>query len=1068
MGVRFAVLGEVVARLDDRPVSLGPARQVAVLAALLVDVGRPVSTAVLADRVWDGRPPSSATGTLQAYVSRLRSIFASASVASAGNRSPTLRSTPAGYVLDVDAAAVDARCFVDGLARAQALADGGDPAAAREAVGAALALWRGRAYTGVATTFAAVEADRLDDLRLTARELAADLDLELGRHHAVAAELGPVLAEHPFREGLRAALMLALYRSGRQADALRVYRTGRELLADELGVDPGPRLRSLHEAVLRQDADLAGPIPVEPATTVAAAPTAGSPDRFVGRADELASLTAVYRSAAAGSTRFAAVVGEAGIGKSRLTEEAAARARDDGYLVAWGRCWRHEGVPALWPWVQVVRELVRVCSPSTAGVALSGRGGALASMVPELVPSGVTEPGSGGGVERSEIRVFDALAHALRVVSAETPVLIVFDDAQWADPWSRRMFEYTATHARDARLAVVLTVRSPTDEDGDADLAVLDVLTRADRPERVDLVGFTADDLREFVRDRVGRDLDVASAAALRARTDGNPFYAGEVARLVVAQEAAGERSVGVPDGVRSVIRRRLEQLPASDVDVLVVAAVLGRTFDAEFLATVCADDLPDDPGAGGIGTAVDDAVDRATAAGLLRADDPGSTHHRFTHALLQETLLAEAGPSRRRRLHRRVARSLESSTRRDRAARVAHHYLLAGSGPDLRRAVDLLLVAADAAVARWNLPEVDHLLSTATEAAQRLASDAPDTEAMVSAVASRALTFGLIVHGPDASGPCTAVAPGVSGVPIPSPDAPSRDVLTAMRAEWGRWHGVGRVAASELVAAGIAQLAEQRDDDLLRLGAAMTAGYDRNLRGRFRAAADQFTRAESLLAGVDLPPMIFVPQPTVGAPMWRGVALTALGDQAGADELFARARDRCDQLGDPLARAYLAAVELYRWILADQPDRARTAGEIAVRTVDAAGLPILSTLIRGPVAWARSHEDPHRAAADSRAAMVAVDEPDGLAWRPFLRGLHAEVLLRAGDADEALTQVDAALDESARTGAAFWDAGLHRVRADVLSTRGAARGETAAALDRARAVATEQGARLFLEHLDQ
>ncbi|MGY1829485.1 AfsR/SARP family transcriptional regulator [Geodermatophilus sp. SYSU D01180] len=328
----YRVLGPVEVWRDGQLLAPQSPRHRAVLAALLVDAGRTVPVDLLVDRVWSGQPPTAVSATLQSIVSRLRRELEPDVT---GGRWTLLVTREPGYRLEVAPEDVDAFRFAQLLRSARDLAARGDAEAARAAVAEGLALWRGPAYADVAATFAAEESERLEQLRLAARELAAELDLRLGRHAEIVDDVRELLRAEPLREGLRASLMLALYRSGRQAEALEVYDEGRRLLADGLGVDPGRPLQSLYEQILRQDPALAGPAPApapaapapEPAPTPPAPPTVRALGplpvpltAFVGRTAELGRL-----AAALSGQRLVTLVGPGGSGKTRLALEAARR-----------------------------------------------------------------------------------------------------------------------------------------------------------------------------------------------------------------------------------------------------------------------------------------------------------------------------------------------------------------------------------------------------------------------------------------------------------------------------------------------------------------------------------------------------------------------------------------------------------------------------------------------------------------------------------------------------------------------------------------------------------------------
>src|SRR5688500_16687278 len=237
---------------DGAPVAV-PGRKVrALLADLLVHGGRPVPADRLLDDIWGDRPPPSAGATLSAKVSQLRRVVEDAEP---GGRTLVV-SGPAGYALRVAPEAVDARRFTALVTQARSA----EPRAAAALYAEALALWRGPALADFAgAPFATAAIAHLAEQRLAAQEDAAELRLRLGEHAAVATELGPLVAEHPLRERLRGCLIRALHGAGRQREALDSYQELRTLLADELGLDPGPELVALHQAVLTRDPALDPP-----------------------------------------------------------------------------------------------------------------------------------------------------------------------------------------------------------------------------------------------------------------------------------------------------------------------------------------------------------------------------------------------------------------------------------------------------------------------------------------------------------------------------------------------------------------------------------------------------------------------------------------------------------------------------------------------------------------------------------------------------------------------------------------------------------------------------------------
>jgi predicted ATPase/DNA-binding SARP family transcriptional activator len=300
-GADFRLLGPLEVARDGRALAIGGARQRALLALLLLHANELVPRERLIDGLWGEEPPETAPNALQVAVHALRKLLGRERIVTRGQ----------GYLLRVEPGELDLERFERLVERARA--EG--PAAAAETLREALALWRGRALGDLADPpFAWAERERLDELRLAALEQRLEADLALGRHAELVAELEALSGEHPYRERLRQLLMLALYRTGRQAEALEVYQQARRTLVDDLGIDPTPELQELERAILRHDPALAVPAP-RPKTNVPAPLTP-----LVGRQLELTAVTALMRS---NDLRLLTLTGPGGIGKTRLAVHAA-------------------------------------------------------------------------------------------------------------------------------------------------------------------------------------------------------------------------------------------------------------------------------------------------------------------------------------------------------------------------------------------------------------------------------------------------------------------------------------------------------------------------------------------------------------------------------------------------------------------------------------------------------------------------------------------------------------------------------------------------------------------------
>ena len=311
MAVEFRLLGDVEAHADGRRLDIGPARQRCVLVALLVDVNRLVPTDHLIDRVWSDELPHRARNSLAGYLSRLRQVIASPGV--------EIARQPGGYSLTADPSSIDLHCFRQLTSRARAATD---PAEADALYERALAMWRG-------VPFASLDTPWMNDVRnvLEAERLAVALDrndagLSAGRHGELLPVLAAMASDHPLDERLAGQLMLAQFRCGRQADALETFRRMRERLVEELGTDPSPALRKVHQQILDGDSGHHAPSPAR-RTPVTRLPHAGMPRRvtsFVGREDDITSV-----SGALVDSPLVTLTGVGGVGKTRLALEVASR-----------------------------------------------------------------------------------------------------------------------------------------------------------------------------------------------------------------------------------------------------------------------------------------------------------------------------------------------------------------------------------------------------------------------------------------------------------------------------------------------------------------------------------------------------------------------------------------------------------------------------------------------------------------------------------------------------------------------------------------------------------------------
>ncbi|WP_460966263.1 BTAD domain-containing putative transcriptional regulator [Pedococcus soli] len=718
--MRVGVLGTAEARLGDVPVDLGTRKQRALVAALAMNHGRPVSVDALVDLLWPTGAPPGVTGTLQAYVAGLRRALEPQRAARAP--STVLVTVAPGYALRVGEDDLDARRFDRTVSRAhrrlghvERVQDGRGLTAEELAevvseLDNALAEWRGEPYVDLEDAASAVaERVRLQELRLVALEDRAVAALELGQHGTVAGELESLTTAHPLRERLWALRALALTRAGRQAEALDTLREVRQVLADELGLEPGAELRDLQAAVLRQDPALEWrpPAGTTPTSSHPVTPTPSpQPQRtgagagrssvrigpiesvvpalpswpMVGRDEQLTATLEQLDRAEAGSAVFVALVGEPGIGKSRLAAELASRAGGRGAAVLLGRCSQDDGAPPLWPWQQVLRGLGRD--------------------LPELPDDG-----------SAPFAVWQEIVDEVVDVARSRAVVVILDDLHWADVASLRVLRLLVESANDTRLLVLGTWRNRPEPTG----ALADVAEALARRHalRVDLHGLTAQEATRVVETVAGAVPTSAQAQELVERTDGNPFFLVEYARLAREGDGLGglEREAHPPAAVHDVLVRRLQRLPEDSLTALRWAAVLGRQFDLSTLSTVS-------------GLEEDDLLDRldpALDSGLLRED--GIEQYLFGHALVRDTIYGSLSATRRARAHAKVASTLQGRSGRE--TELARHWLAAG--PSYAARAWLAAVSA-AAVAR-RLHAYDEAAQLLVSALDTLPSD-PDSTA--------------------------------------------------------------------------------------------------------------------------------------------------------------------------------------------------------------------------------------------------------------------------------------------------------------------------------------------------
>jgi DNA-binding SARP family transcriptional activator len=718
--VEFRVLGPLEVRDNDEPLTLGGAKQRALLAILLLNANEVVSSDRLIDELWGAGAPLTAAKSLQVHVSNLRKVLEPAR--ERGQSGQVLVTRPPGYLLKIDPDQLDLTRF-DRLTNngREALASGDSERAAR-LLREALSLWGGPALADIAfEPFAQAEIARLEELRVAVLEDRLQADLDCGRHAEVIGELERLVGAEPLRERPRGQLMLALYRSGRQAEALDAYRGARDTLVEELGIEPGRELQRLHEAILRQDPelDLARDSTVELA--LASSPAAAAPDAaaagrpqpsaaFLGREREVAELGAALERALSGHGSTYLVGGEPGIGKSRLADELSRLARARGAQVFWGRCWEAGGAPAYWPWVQALRAYIADIETESLRDRLGPRGSEVAQLLPELrerfpdlpVPASPESEGA-------RFRLFDATAEFIKRAADDAPMVLVLDDLHAADTPSLLMLRLIAREIADAAVLVLGTYRDvEVGPEHPLDAALTD-LGRQQAAHLISLQGLDESQVSNLIEASAEVAPSRRAVSAIHSGTGGNPLFVEELVQLLVSEnrleDAAGDGGVrvAIPRGVHEVIGRRLEWVSDECRRTLGVAAVLGRDFDLEGLAEVTRRPTFE----------LLDILDEAISERIV-AEVPGMPDRlHFSHGLIRDVLYEELGASRRRRLHARAGEALEALHAADldpHLAELAHHCFEAGSTGDPRKALEYARLAGVRAAAQLAYEEAARL----------------------------------------------------------------------------------------------------------------------------------------------------------------------------------------------------------------------------------------------------------------------------------------------------------------------------------------------------------------------
>lgn len=628
----FHVLGDVAVTIDGERRPVTAAKQRAALAILLLSANRTVSATALLDGVWGAALPQHPDTALQIAVSRLRVCL--------GPAADRLVSVPSGYRIDVAADELDLARAQSAFAEGRRICRENDPDRAADVLEGALACWTAEPLQDlVAFPFCELARHRLRELRISIYELRNDALLDAGRHLEVLETVGDWIEAEPWRERLRAQQVLALYRTGRQVDALRAYDTFRNRLVDELGVDPSPELCELHRDVLSQApglvigvGSLGSRIPLWTSLVLP----------FVGRGDQEELIFGRIREVFAGNRMMVLVEGEAGIGKTRLILEVARRVQDDAIVLSAtaNDSMRpavvgiaHELVAAL---LQLPDDELRCCLGRWPG-DLAAVVPSLLDRLPDLVPVDIDV--SGGGP-----RLVNAVASGLAALSRRAPIVLLLDDVHRSGASLLTLLGRMMVVDEQQRILVLATARSRLPSRSSQLDDLVEALERRGRLERVRLVGLAAVAVERLLG-RLGTPVPPAKAQLLQQVTNGQPFFLGEILRYDDWERALTDP----PPTVREFVRRRVHALGDAEEGLLIDAAGIQVAFDVALLAEITG--LPP--------TTTAALIDRTVDAGVLRTVGKGT--YIFVHELSRRALLDRLDAECRAQLNQRIAECLEA-----------------------------------------------------------------------------------------------------------------------------------------------------------------------------------------------------------------------------------------------------------------------------------------------------------------------------------------------------------------------------------------------------------------------